>query len=68
MDELRRVSVGNGAADPTVVACSRKLVLFIRAFAPYFDVLSTCITLRPEWVHWFWGAVRLVVKVTWHSS
>ncbi|EOA92353.1 uncharacterized protein SETTUDRAFT_170945 [Exserohilum turcica Et28A] len=64
MDELRRVSVGNGAADPTVVACSRKLVLFIRAFAPYFDVLSTCITLRPEWVHWFWGAVRLVVKIS----
>ena len=63
LDELRRGSVGIGSVDQRVVVCSRKLILFIRAFAPYFDVVSTCIKLNPEWVSWFWGALRLVIKV-----
>ncbi|USP76792.1 hypothetical protein yc1106_04066 [Curvularia clavata] len=64
LDELRRGSVGVGSVDQRVVVCSRKLALFIRAFAPYFDVLSTCIKVHPEWVSWFWGALRLVIKMS----
>ncbi|KAJ5031741.1 hypothetical protein PSV08DRAFT_399634 [Bipolaris maydis] len=62
LDELCRVSVNNGSVDQRVVACSRKLTLFIRTLAPYFDLLSTCIKLQPEWISWFWGALRLVIK------
>ena len=63
LDELRRASVTIGPVDHRVVVCSQKFTLFIRAFAPYFDVLSTCMKLHPEWVSWFWGALRLVIKV-----
>lgn len=63
LDELRRGSVGIGSVDQRVVVCSRKFTLFIRTFAPYFDVLSTCIEVHPEWVSCFWGALRLVIKV-----
>ncbi|KAF1940879.1 hypothetical protein EJ02DRAFT_405735 [Clathrospora elynae] len=63
LDELLLVSAGSGSGDHRLIACSRKFSMFIRSFAPYFDVLSTCVTLKPEWVGWFWGTVRLVFKV-----
>jgi hypothetical protein len=49
--------------DRRIVACSQKFSLFIRTFTPYFDVLSTCVKVQPEWIGWFWGTVRLVFKV-----
>ncbi|KAF1839228.1 hypothetical protein BDW02DRAFT_231629 [Decorospora gaudefroyi] len=64
LDELRQVSACNGSGDRRIVACSRKFTLFVRAFAPYFDIVSLCVDLRPEWIGWFWGLVRLVFKVS----
>ncbi|CAE7193427.1 hypothetical protein HRS9139_08925 [Pyrenophora teres f. teres] len=63
LDELHRLSASNISGDRSIVLSSRKFALFIRAFAPYFDVLSTCVILRSEWVGGFWGVIRLVFKI-----
>ncbi|KAI4700057.1 hypothetical protein J4E81_004093 [Alternaria sp. BMP 2799] len=64
LEELRRTSAGNGSADRRLVVCSRKFTLFIRTFAPYFDVLGTCVELQPEWAGCFWATVRVVFKMS----
>ncbi|OAL48734.1 hypothetical protein IQ07DRAFT_513277 [Pyrenochaeta sp. DS3sAY3a] len=64
LNELRALSAGNGtAAGLRLVPCCQKLAIFVRNFAPYFDILSTCTQIRPEWIGWFWGTVRLVFKI-----
>lgn len=45
------------------MACQKRIALFSRTFAPYFDLLSICAQVRPDWRGWFWGTVRLVFKV-----
>ncbi|KAF2273239.1 uncharacterized protein EI97DRAFT_436295 [Westerdykella ornata] len=44
-------------------ACARKVTLFSRSFAPYFEVVGGFTQLRPDCLGWFWGLVRLVFKV-----
>ncbi|CAO2658715.1 Nn.00g064380.m01.CDS01 [Neocucurbitaria sp. VM-36] len=62
LDELRTTSASNGASNRGLAECCRKFGLFSRVFAPYFDILSVCVHIRPEWVGSFWGIVRLVFK------
>ena len=38
--------------------------MFDHVFAPYFDILGTCVQVHPEWIGFFWGTVRLVFKVS----
>ncbi|KAH7359977.1 hypothetical protein BKA66DRAFT_426346 [Pyrenochaeta sp. MPI-SDFR-AT-0127] len=63
LNELHSVT-SNSIKDPKLVLCSRKFAFFVRTFAPYFDVLNICVQVRPEWVGWFWGIVRLVLKTS----
>ena len=57
------MSTGNGSTDLRRLVSTRTFTLFIRTFAPYFDVLSTCIELKPAWAGHLWGIVRLVFEV-----
>lgn len=63
LDELRNNIARNITRDRRIAAPSRKLALFVQAFAPYFDVLSICTKVRPEWPGCFWGLVRLLYQV-----
>jgi len=63
LNDLHRMSTGNGSTDLRRLVSTRKFTLFIRTFAPYFDVLSTCIELKPAWAGHLWGIVRLVFEV-----
>ncbi|KAL1797449.1 hypothetical protein ACET3X_004055 [Alternaria dauci] len=64
LNELHRLSAGNGSADRRIVVSSQKFTLFIQTCAPYFDVLGTCVRLQPAWAGYFWGTVRLVFKMS----
>ncbi|RMZ66153.1 hypothetical protein GMOD_00005227 [Pyrenophora seminiperda CCB06] len=64
LDELHRLSSGNASGNRSTVVSGRKFALFIRAFAPYFDVLGTCVKLRSEWIGGFWGLIHLIFKIS----
>ncbi|KAF1849900.1 uncharacterized protein K460DRAFT_326227 [Cucurbitaria berberidis CBS 394.84] len=66
LDELRSFSTSKGNDDQRLAECFRKFGLFHRIFAPYFDVLSICVEIQPEWPSWFWGTVFLVFKAGSH--
>jgi hypothetical protein len=44
------------------------MAYFSHAFAPYFEVVATLTPVRPDWLAWFWGSLRLVFKVTTRGS
>lgn len=48
---------------PRLLSCTKKVVYFSRAFASFFDVVGSLTPLRPDWLGWFWGSLRLVFKV-----
>lgn len=62
LSEFRSVGMGSDPCDSTHLA-SRKFALFVRAFAPYFNVLGICVNVRAEWHGCFWGLVHLVFHV-----
>jgi hypothetical protein len=63
LDMLRGTAARTGPSDRTLVSSSRKFALFVRAFSPYFDVLSICTRVKAEWPGHFWALVRLVFQV-----
>lgn len=46
-----------------LLSCSRKIAAFSHAFAPYFDIINIFVQIKPQWLAWFWGSIRLVFKV-----
>ncbi|KAI8934269.1 hypothetical protein NX059_009010 [Plenodomus lindquistii] len=64
LDELQSVSTSTSPSDRRLVVHSQKFDLFIRNFAPYCDILSLCVNLRPEQVSALWGIVRLIFKIS----
>lgn len=46
-----------------LLSCSRKIAAFSHAFAPYFDIINIFVQIKPQWLAWFWGSVRLVFKM-----
>ena len=63
LDDLRGIAKQSGTDDRVVIACSRKFTLFVRTYAPYFDILSVCTEVKPEWIGCFWALVRLLFQV-----
>jgi hypothetical protein len=63
LEELRSIAACNNTGDQTLVACSRKFVLFVQTFAPYFNVLSICTKVRAEWPGCLWGLLHLLFQV-----
>ena len=43
-------------------SCTTKIATFSDAFAPFFDVISIFVQIKPEWLGIFWGSVRLVFQ------
>lgn len=46
-----------------LVACCRKIASFAEAFAPYFEVINIFVQIKPDWIGWFWGSIRLIFQV-----
>ncbi|KAH7389505.1 hypothetical protein DE146DRAFT_165928 [Phaeosphaeria sp. MPI-PUGE-AT-0046c] len=63
LDDLRGISNQSSTDDRIAIACSRKFTLFVRTFSPYFDILSICTKIRPEWIGCFWALIRLLFQV-----
>lgn len=42
----------------------RKIESFAKAFAPYFEVVNIFVQIKPDWMGWFWGSLRLIFQVT----
>jgi hypothetical protein len=46
-----------------LVRCSQRIAMFSDAFAPFFDVISVFVQIKPEWAAFFWGSIWLIFKV-----
>jgi hypothetical protein len=44
--------------------CLERLTVFAHTFAPFFELLSIYVALKPDWVGWYWGTVGLVFEVS----
>ncbi|KAF4448088.1 nif-like protein [Fusarium austroafricanum] len=47
-----------------LVRCCQRIASFSDAFAPFFDVISVYVSVKPEWAAWFWGSIWLVFKTS----
>ena len=63
LEDMRAVCAENKKHHERLLSCSRKMAAFSRAFAPYFDIINIFVQIKPEWLGWFWGSIRLVFKV-----
>lgn len=63
LGELQASSTSTSNLDRRLAACSQKLTLFVRNFAPYFDILALCVQVRSTWASWLWGTIRLIFKI-----
>ena len=48
--------------------CVSKIASFSREFAPFFDVISIFVQVKPDWFGVFWGSVRLIFQVCVHKQ
>ncbi|KAI3575863.1 hypothetical protein IWW34DRAFT_76629 [Fusarium oxysporum f. sp. albedinis] len=46
-----------------LVRCSQRIAMFSDAFAPFFDVISVFVQIKPEWAAFFWGSIWLIFKL-----
>ena len=63
LDDIRALCAEDQKNHLRLLSCSRKLAAFSHAFAPYFDIINIFVQIKPEWLGWFWGSIRLVFKV-----
>lgn len=63
IEDLHSMCAADQKEHQRLLACSKNIASFSRAFAPYFDIVSIMAPVRPDWLAWFWGLLRLVFKV-----
>ncbi|ORY12258.1 hypothetical protein BCR34DRAFT_306723 [Clohesyomyces aquaticus] len=63
LEDVRAMCAANQKEHHRLLTCSRKIALFSHAFAPYFDIINIYVQIRPDWLGWFWGSIRLVFKL-----
>ncbi|KAF2184456.1 hypothetical protein K469DRAFT_185232 [Zopfia rhizophila CBS 207.26] len=63
IQDLRSLCASNQKEHQRLLSCSRKIALFSHTFAPYFDIINNFVRIRPDWLGWFWGSIRLVFKI-----
>jgi hypothetical protein len=54
----------DGSEDRRLVACKDKFELFALSFEGYFEMLSFCVEISPEWQLRLWGLLQLVFQVS----
>jgi hypothetical protein len=60
--EIRLMSTKYAQRSKLVKLCT-KISRFADSFAPFFDVVNIYCQIKPEWINWFWGSLRLVFQV-----
>ena len=65
VDEIRSICVSNPIKNQRqrLVLCERKMTLFARTFAPYFDIINEHGLGTQDWQGCFWGSIGMVFKV-----
>lgn len=63
VDAMQHIRPVNQKDSALLQSCIHKVALFAHAFAPYFDVVGSFTSLRPEWPGCFWGIIVLLIRV-----
>jgi hypothetical protein len=65
MLEQIQLSCSNHKEKGRLLFCCKKVTAFSKAFAPYFEIIDIFVQVKPDWLAWFWGSIRLVFKVAY---
>lgn len=66
VDAMQHIRPVNQKDSALLQSCIHKVALFAHAFAPYFDVVGSFTSLRPEWPGCFWGIIVLLIRAGSH--